>query len=41
LHRLGLEPVPSPSPEELRRFVAAENARWGHIARQAGLSGAQ
>jgi tripartite-type tricarboxylate transporter receptor subunit TctC len=41
LHRLGLEPVPSPSPEELRRFVAAEIARWGHIARQAGLSGAQ
>jgi tripartite-type tricarboxylate transporter receptor subunit TctC len=41
LLRLGLEPVQSPSPEELRRFVAAEIARWGRIVREAGLSGSQ
>jgi len=41
LLRLGLEPVRSPSPEELRRFVAAEIARWGRIVREAGLSGSQ
>ena len=41
LLRLGLEPVKSPSPEELRRFVAAEIERWGSIVKQAGLTGSQ
>ena len=29
LTRLGLLPVQSPPPDELRRFVAAEIVRWG------------
>ena len=41
LLRLGLEPVQSPAPEQLRRFVADEIARWGAIVREAGLSGSQ
>ena len=39
--RLGLLPVPSPPPDELRRFVAAEIARWGEIVKKAGLAGSQ
>jgi tripartite-type tricarboxylate transporter receptor subunit TctC len=41
LLRLGLEPVQSPAPEQLQRFVADEIARWGAIVREAGLSGSQ
>jgi tripartite-type tricarboxylate transporter receptor subunit TctC len=41
LLRLGLEPVQSPSPEELKRFIAAEIERWGAIVKQAGLTGSQ
>jgi tripartite-type tricarboxylate transporter receptor subunit TctC len=41
LIRLGLQPVPSPSPEDLRHFVAEEIARWSGIVRQAGLAGSQ
>jgi tripartite-type tricarboxylate transporter receptor subunit TctC len=41
LLNLGLLPVQSPPPAELKRFVAAEIARWGEIATKAGLAGAQ
>jgi tripartite-type tricarboxylate transporter receptor subunit TctC len=41
LTRLGLLPVQSPPPDELRRFVAAEITRWGDIVRQAGMVGSQ
>ena len=41
LTRLGLLPVSSPPPEELRRFVAAEIVRWGEIVRKAGMTGAE
>ena len=41
LTRLGLLPVASPPPEELRRFVAAEIVRWGEIVRKAGMTGAE
>lgn len=36
--RLGLVPVNSPPPEDLRRFVQSEIVRWGDIARKAGLA---
>jgi tripartite-type tricarboxylate transporter receptor subunit TctC len=36
--RLGLVPVSSPAPDELRRFVASEIALWGGIVRKAGLA---
>ena len=39
--RLGLLPVQSPPPDELRRFVAAEIARWGDIVQKAGMAGSQ
>jgi tripartite-type tricarboxylate transporter receptor subunit TctC len=38
LLRLGLVPVPSPAPDELRGFVASEIARWGEIVRKSGLA---
>ena len=41
LVKLGLMPVQSPPPGELKRFVAAEIGRWGDIVRQAGLAGSQ
>ncbi len=39
--RLGLLPVQSPPPDELRRFIAAEIARWGDIVKKAGMLGSQ
>jgi tripartite-type tricarboxylate transporter receptor subunit TctC len=39
--RLGLIPVQSPPPDELKRFVAAETVRWGDIVKKAGLTGSQ
>lgn len=39
--RLGLVPVSSPPPEELKRFVQSEIARWGDIVRKAGLAGSE
>lgn len=41
LTRLGLIPVPSPSPDELKPFVQSEIARWGGIVRKAGLAGTE
>lgn len=41
LTRLGLVPVRSPPPAELRRFIDDEIARWGDMVRQAGLAGSQ
>jgi tripartite-type tricarboxylate transporter receptor subunit TctC len=38
---LGLLPVPSPPPDELKGFIAAEIVRWGAIVRKAGLTGSQ
>jgi len=39
--RLGLVPVTSPPPDELKRFVVAEIARWGDVVKKAGLAGTQ
>jgi tripartite-type tricarboxylate transporter receptor subunit TctC len=41
LTRLGLLPVQSPPPDELRRFIVAEIARWATIVKQAGMVGSQ
>ena len=41
LTRLGLLPVQSPPPDELRRFIVAEIARWGDIVKTAGMVGSQ
>jgi tripartite-type tricarboxylate transporter receptor subunit TctC len=41
LTRLGLLPVQSPPPDELRRFIVAEIARWGDIVKSAGMAGSQ
>jgi tripartite-type tricarboxylate transporter receptor subunit TctC len=37
--RLGVVPINSPSPEELKQFVRSEIVRWGKIVRDAGLAG--
>ena len=37
--QLGLVSVRSPEPDELKRFVQSEIARWGEIVRKAGLAG--
>jgi len=39
--RLGLVPVESLPPDELKRFVASEIARWANVVRQAGLAGSE
>jgi tripartite-type tricarboxylate transporter receptor subunit TctC len=39
--RLGLLPVQSPPPDELKRFVLAEIVRWGDIVKKAGLASSQ
>jgi tripartite-type tricarboxylate transporter receptor subunit TctC len=41
LGRIGMIPIVSQSPEELRSFVSTEVERWGKIVRQAGIAGAQ
>jgi tripartite-type tricarboxylate transporter receptor subunit TctC len=41
LLRLGILPVSSAPPDELKRFVAAEIARVGDVVRAAGLAGTQ
>jgi len=38
---LGLQPVSSPQPEDLRAFLAAEMQRAGDLIRQLGLAGSQ
>jgi len=37
--RVGMMPISSPAPGELRSFVSSEVARWGGIVRQAGIAG--
>jgi tripartite-type tricarboxylate transporter receptor subunit TctC len=39
--RLGLVPVESAAPDELKRFVASEIERWAKVVRQAGLAGTE
>ncbi len=41
IRRQGLIPVDSPAPDQLRRFVESEIARFGEIVRKAGLSATQ
>ena len=39
--RLGLVPVVSPPPDELKRFVQSEIVRWSKIVKQAGIAGSE
>jgi tripartite-type tricarboxylate transporter receptor subunit TctC len=39
--RLGLVPVESPPPDELKKFVGDETLRWARVVRQAGLAGSE
>ena len=39
--RLGLIPVSSPSPDELKSFMQSEIVRWGDLVRKAGLAGSE
>jgi tripartite-type tricarboxylate transporter receptor subunit TctC len=39
--RMGLVPVDTPSVEDLRKFVATENVRWGKIVTAAGIAGSK
>ena len=41
LTRLGLVPVVSPRPDELKVFVRAEIEQWGELVKKAGLVGAE
>src|SRR5262249_2261718 len=37
----GMQPVDSPSPDELKTFLQTEIARWGKVVQQAGLAGSE
>jgi tripartite-type tricarboxylate transporter receptor subunit TctC len=37
----GTLPQVSPTPEEMKRFVASEIVRWGKVVTQAGLAGSE
>jgi tripartite-type tricarboxylate transporter receptor subunit TctC len=39
IDKLGLEPLDSPTPAELRKFLADDINRWGELVRQIGLAG--
>ncbi|MPZ39773.1 MAG: tripartite tricarboxylate transporter substrate binding protein [Rhizobiales bacterium] len=39
LANIGMIPIASPSPEELRKFISTAVARWRKIAQQAGIAG--
>jgi tripartite-type tricarboxylate transporter receptor subunit TctC len=39
--KIGLIPVDSPSPSELRNFVKSEIDRWSKVVHQAGVAGMQ
>jgi tripartite-type tricarboxylate transporter receptor subunit TctC len=38
---IGMIPIDSPPPEELRRFVKSEMTAWGKIVQQAGVAGSE
>ena len=37
----GMQPVSSPSPDELKTFLQTEILRWGKVVQQAGLAGSE
>jgi tripartite-type tricarboxylate transporter receptor subunit TctC len=41
MRQMGLVPVDTPSVDELRKFVASENVRWGKIVTDAGIAGSK
>ena len=38
---LGLIPIDVASIEDMRRYIAAENQKWGALVKQLGLEGSQ
>jgi tripartite-type tricarboxylate transporter receptor subunit TctC len=38
-NRVGVVPVVSPPLDELPKFIASEQERWGKVVKQAGLAG--
>jgi tripartite-type tricarboxylate transporter receptor subunit TctC len=39
LATIGMIPIVSPSPDQLRKFISTEVTRWGKIVQQAGIAG--
>jgi tripartite-type tricarboxylate transporter receptor subunit TctC len=39
--KTGMLPLPTPSIEELQKFVKSEIARWGDVVRKAGIAGSR
>ena len=39
LATIGMIPIVSPSPDELKTFISTAVTRWGKIVQQAGLAG--
>jgi tripartite-type tricarboxylate transporter receptor subunit TctC len=39
IEKLGLEPLDSPPPAELRKFLDADIATWTNLVKQIGLAG--
>jgi hypothetical protein len=38
---IGLIPIDSPTIPEIRRYIAAEQEKWGSLVRKLGLEGTQ
>jgi tripartite-type tricarboxylate transporter receptor subunit TctC len=38
---IGLLPVDSPPVDEIRRYITAEQKKWGDLVRKLGLEGSQ
>jgi tripartite-type tricarboxylate transporter receptor subunit TctC len=41
MRQMGLVPVDTPSVDDLKKFVATENVRWGKIVTDAGIAGSK
>ena len=39
--KMGLNPITSPSPDELKTYLTSEIKRWGDIVRQVGIAGTE
>jgi tripartite-type tricarboxylate transporter receptor subunit TctC len=39
IEKLGLEPLDSPPPAELRKFLDADITTWTNLVKQIGLAG--
>ena len=39
--KLGIIPVDTPSPDELKPYIRSESTRWGMLVKKVGLAGPQ